>query len=114
MQNFQIGQLVTSTAGRDAGSNYLIIGTDGDIYVWVADGKYRRVEEPKRKNRKHLLARDAVSAEIIERLQVGERITNSLVRKVLADLVATIEANDTHLTMDKEAESLCLRKMSSK
>ncbi|NLY56039.1 MAG: RNA-binding protein [Firmicutes bacterium] len=113
MRDFQIGQLVTSTAGRDAGNNYVIIGTDGDIYVWIADGKYRRVEEPKRKNRKHLRAHEAVSTEILERLQAGEKITNSLVRKVLAELVAAAEAAG-HLTNDKEAESQCPRKTSSK
>lgn len=90
MHNLQIGQLVTSASGRDFGKNYVVIGTDGDKYVWVADGRYRKVEQPKRKNNKHLLGRDAVASEIAERLQMGEKITNSQVRKVLAELNAKV------------------------
>lgn len=74
-------------AGRDLGKHYLVIGTDGDRYVWVADGKYRRVEKPKRKNVKHLVGQDQVAKEVVNRLRKGEKITNSLVRKALSDLI---------------------------
>ncbi len=91
MHNLRIGQLVTSVAGRDAGKHYLVIGTDSDKYVWVVDGKYRKMEKPKRKNSKHLLGRKSVAEELAKKLHVGEKITNFQVRKVLSDLIAEVE-----------------------
>lgn len=50
---FLRGQVVRSGAGRDEG--YLMAVTDYDgTYVYVCDGKERRLAQPKRKNPKHL------------------------------------------------------------
>lgn len=48
-----VGMLATSMAGHDKDSVYVIIREDGE-YIYVADGKSRTVERPKRKNRKHV------------------------------------------------------------
>lgn len=48
-----VGMLATSLAGHDKDSVYVIIREDGE-YIYVADGKSRTVERPKRKNRKHV------------------------------------------------------------
>lgn len=45
--------LAVSTAGHDAGVYYLILRED-DSYVYVADGRHRKINQPKRKNRKHV------------------------------------------------------------
>ena len=45
--------LAQSTAGHDAGIYYLILREEGP-YVYVADGKHRKLNQPKRKNRKHV------------------------------------------------------------
>lgn len=47
------GLLVTSKAGHDKDSVYVIIREEGD-YVYIADGEGRTVEKPKRKNKKHI------------------------------------------------------------
>lgn len=41
--------IVASKAGRDQGQFFFVLDTDGE-YVYIADGKGRRVEQPKRKN----------------------------------------------------------------
>lgn len=47
------GSVVKSTAGRDGGRFYAVMRVEGrDVYI--ADGKLRRVEAPKSKNRAHL------------------------------------------------------------
>ena len=51
-----VGQLVTSRAGRDSGRKYVVIGFDESGYVLVADGMIRKINRPKRKNIKHLIA----------------------------------------------------------
>ena len=43
--------IVKSIAGRDAGSLFFVLATEGD-FLLLADGKRRRVETPKRKRRK--------------------------------------------------------------
>jgi len=50
---FLRGQVVRSLAGRDKG--YLMTVTDYDgTYVYVCDGKERRLSGPKRKNPRHI------------------------------------------------------------
>ncbi|GAV24666.1 hypothetical protein ciss_05990 [Carboxydothermus islandicus] len=48
------GQVVLSTAGRDCGNFYIIYRIINDRYVEVVDGQHRRIENPKKKNVRHL------------------------------------------------------------
>ena len=48
-----VGMLAVSRAGRDSETTYVIIGED-DEYVYLADGKIRTVDRPKKKNKKHI------------------------------------------------------------
>ena len=48
-----IGMLASSKAGHDRRQIYVIIGED-DEYVYLADGRNRTVDRPKKKNRKHI------------------------------------------------------------
>lgn len=48
-----IGRIVSSKAGRDKGYFMVVVGIDGGC-LFVADGKERPVERPKKKNVKHL------------------------------------------------------------
>jgi ribosomal protein L14E/L6E/L27E len=47
------GYLAYSLAGHDKGDVFLIISEEQD-YVYVADGRLRMVEKPKKKNKKHI------------------------------------------------------------
>lgn len=51
LQNFDI---VMSIAGRDKGNLYIVVGKTDKEKVLVADGKSKKVENPKKKNQKHL------------------------------------------------------------
>lgn len=48
-----VGSAVYSRAGRDKGELFIVLEIDGD-YVYLADGKKRRVSNPKKKKIKHL------------------------------------------------------------
>ena len=48
-----IGMLAISRAGHDQGTVYVITGEEGE-YVYLADGKLRTVDRPKKKNKKHI------------------------------------------------------------
>lgn len=47
--------VVKSVAGRDKESLLAVVG-ECDGFILVADGSSRRLENPKRKNRKHLIS----------------------------------------------------------
>lgn len=53
MEDSIVGMLATSKAGHDKDSVYVIIREDGE-YIYVADGRGRTIERPKRKNKKHI------------------------------------------------------------
>jgi ribosomal protein L14E/L6E/L27E len=48
------GLICESLQGRDKGCLYCIVNVLDDAYVTVADGKYKTLASPKRKNVKHL------------------------------------------------------------
>jgi len=53
MIDLKLGDLVTSVAGHDKNDIYLIINIDGK-FVWLADGKKRKLSNPKVKNHRHV------------------------------------------------------------
>ncbi len=88
--DLQLGQLVSSRAGRDAGKMYLVVRIDDERFVGVADGEKRTVEEPKRKNIKHLTVHKHVSHSIQARLESGGLPANSEIRKELRAFTALV------------------------
>lgn len=49
----EVGRVVRSIAGHDSNDIFAVVGFDAD-YIFISDGKERRVEKPKRKNPKHI------------------------------------------------------------
>ncbi len=52
MDRFETGMLARSKAGHDAGKVYVIIGVDSE-YVYLADGRIKTIDCPKKKKKKH-------------------------------------------------------------
>ncbi|MCM1334138.1 MAG: KOW domain-containing RNA-binding protein [Bacteroides sp.] len=77
--DFRKGMVVISRAGRDSGRAMAVVDIR-DGYVFVADGKERRLEAPKRKNPKHLAKTD--------RIVSLEEMTNRRLRTVLREQAA--------------------------
>jgi large subunit ribosomal protein L14e len=75
--------LVVSKAGRDQGQLFYVVDTD-EQYVYLADGKSRRLEKPKRKKRKHIEQIPRTESRIAEKIRNGEKVLNSELRKELA------------------------------
>ena len=49
----KLGSVVISSAGHDRGRPMVVVGADGG-FVFVADGKERKLDSPKKKNIKHV------------------------------------------------------------
>lgn len=77
--DFRKGMVVISRAGRDSGKPMAVTDVR-DGYVFVCDGKERRLESPKKKNPKHLAKTD--------RFVSLEQMTNRRLRTVLREQTA--------------------------
>lgn len=75
--------IVLSCKGRDAGKLLLVIDEDA-VNLYVANGKERRAERPKRKSRKHVLLQGTCDEKTREKLITNGRLTNNDIRKALA------------------------------
>jgi len=54
-----LGSIVRSAAGHDKNRFYAVVKIDQN-YIWIADGKERKLNKPKRKNPKHIARTNAV------------------------------------------------------
>lgn len=75
--------IVKSTAGRDEGDLFFVLDIQEE-FLLLADGKRRRVENPKRKKCKHVTFVGESHCVVAEKIRSSEKITNSELRKALA------------------------------
>ena len=75
--------IVRSIAGRDKGKFFFVLDTDGE-FLLLADGKTRRLENPKRKKRKHTEFVERSDCRAAEKIRSEEKITNVELRRTLA------------------------------
>ena len=76
--------IVRSIAGRDKGKLFFVIETD-DEFLTLADGKTRKLENPKRKKRKHTAFVKSGECRVAEKIRSEEKVTNSELRRTLAE-----------------------------
>ena len=79
--------IVMSLNGRDAGKPFYVLEIEGE-YSFLADGKVRRVEKPKQKKLKHIKFEKKDTSRVGEKIRSGEKITNSEIRRSLAEQFA--------------------------
>lgn len=75
--------IVVSLAGRDKGRRFFVLETDGN-YAVIADGKVRKLENPKRKKLKHLRLAARTDSTVAEKIREGDIVLNSELRRDLA------------------------------
>jgi len=75
--------VIISRAGRDHGQLFFVMDTD-EQYVYLADGRGRKLEKPKRKKRKHVQKLAQTESRIARKIKNGEKVLNSELRKELA------------------------------
>ena len=90
---FQIADVVETTAGRDQGELFYVVGIETP-YLLLANGKDRTLDKLKRKKRKHvqkvLRSETRVAAKIIS----GDKVLNSELRRDLAFHAKEMQANN--------------------
>ena len=83
--DINISDVVVSTAGRDAGDWFYVIAED-PIYLYLANGKDRTLDKPKRKKRKHVQKVLRSETRVAAMLRSGDKVLNSELRRDLANL----------------------------
>ena len=85
--------MIVSLAGRDKGQLFFVIDTD-DQFVYLADGKGRRLESPKRKKRRHGRKRPLYACRVAEKIRNGDKVLNSELRRELAVIGQTFNSQN--------------------
>ncbi|MDO4516846.1 MAG: KOW domain-containing RNA-binding protein [Bacillota bacterium] len=80
---FRRGDVVRSAAGHDKGLLFLVVKEEGD-FLWLADGKSRKLEAPKKKRRKHVVSAGFWTHPVAGRMKDGEPVLDSEIRRALA------------------------------
>jgi len=75
--------IVISLNGRDKDKRFFVLGIEEE-YVLLADGKGRRIEKPKRKKLKHVQFEAKSDCRVSEKIRNNEKISNSDLRRALA------------------------------
>ena len=83
--DIKISDVVVSTKGRDQGNWFYVIAED-PIYLFLANGKDRTLDKPKRKKRKHVQLVLRSETRVAEKLRSGNKVLNGELRRDLAFL----------------------------
>ena len=79
---YEIGRVVQSRQGRDAGRFFVVLEVVDEKYVMMADGLTRKLNHPKKKKILHLHPKPIVVACVAEKLPTHQLLDSDL-RKAL-------------------------------
>ncbi len=78
-----VGMFATSKAGHDKGQMYMIIKEEGD-FAYLVDGRVRKLENPKKKRKKHLqTVKAGIDKDLAEKLKKGQIIYNEQIKSAI-------------------------------
>lgn len=78
------GQVVYSKSGRDKTLPFVVLLIDGD-YLYLADGKLRTLEHPKKKKIKHVQKTNHICYNIKEKLENNSYLLDADILKALKE-----------------------------
>ena len=85
--------MIVSLAGRDKDQLFFVVDTDKE-FIYIADGKGRRLESPKRKKRRHVRKLPLYPSRVAEKLRNGDKVLNSELRRELAVIGQTFNSQN--------------------
>ena len=83
---FEIGNIVISTMGRDKGLYFIVVGVEKN-YVYLVDGSVRKIDKPKKKKVKHIELTNLHDENIAAKVINKHKITNQDIKKALRDIL---------------------------
>ena len=91
--SINVSDVVVSTAGRDAGTWFYVVNED-PVFLFLANGKDRTLDKPKRKKRKHVQKVLRSETRVAEKLRQGDKVLNGELRRDLAFHADQMQANN--------------------
>lgn len=82
MDRYEVGMLAISRAGHDLNQIYIIIDVDKE-YVYLVDGLLRKIDNPKKKNKKHIQVIREVQIDIAEKYRNSQKIENEEIKRTI-------------------------------
>ena len=79
---YQSGQVVYSKSGHDKGDTLMVLFVEG-AYVYLADGKRRKIEKPKRKKMIHVQPTGYVDTVLADNLAEGAYVLDADIAKAI-------------------------------
>jgi len=84
---FSTGDIVIALAGRDAERLFAVVGILDENYVYIADGRSRKADTPKKKKIKHIRLVKKADEGFIGGLNLKNgKFTNSALRKIINNI----------------------------
>jgi len=88
---FEVGDIVLALAGRDEEKLFAVVEIINGNYVFIADGKSRKIESPKKKKIRHVKLVKKAETDYIKSLNLKNgRFTNSVLRKMLGEYLSGV------------------------
>lgn len=87
----EIGSVVLSKMGRDSGRYFIVVDkfqSNNSDFLLIADGEFHKLNNPKKKNVKHISNTQVVNSSIAEKLVLGKKVFDSEVRSALKEFNA--------------------------
>ena len=84
-----IAEFVVAKSGKDIGDCYMVISEE-DNYLFLSDGKRRKVSNPKKKKIKHVSFSGVTDEFILKRLTTTGKLTNKEVRYALSNFLGRL------------------------
>lgn len=80
------GNLVISKAGRDKNKYFVVMKILGN-YVFLSDGRERKIDKPKKKKIKHIQPTKMFSEYIYESIKENKELTNKEIQKEINNCI---------------------------
>lgn len=84
MKEFETGMLAVSKAGHDKGRLYVVLKADPQ-FVYLADGKNRSVDRPKKKKRKHIQINYYIPGILKQTLETKQKLEDEQIKKAIKE-----------------------------
>ena len=82
--DFEIGQIVYSKSGHDKTLPFIVTAVDGE-YLYLADGKSRKLEKPKKKKIKHVQGTKHICEDIKKKLEEKSYLQDAQILKAIKE-----------------------------
>ena len=93
LPDLTIADVVVSLAGHDEGKLFYVLEAD-ETWLFLANGKDRTIEKPKRKKRKHTKKVLRSETRVAAKIRNGDKVLNSELRRDLAYLSRGLQSNN--------------------